>query len=394
MIGGAKNPCHLATIIYLCIVGFLFTTACSLRNDPVSGTYLNANLSSNTVRKATGFRIYEIQGAKVIEVLKPWQGAHEVRFRYVLVPRDAPVDDSLYRLGTVVSVPVERVVCTSTTHIAFLEKLGKLNTLTGISGGKLISNRFIRNGVDNGSIADIGYDRELNFEKLVAVKPDLVVTYGIENEITGFVNRLNDLNIPVVLNGEYMEEDPLGKLEWIKFMAAFFCEDALADHWFDSIAHSYNALKTMIDPLSERPVVMTGLPWKDIWYVPGNNTVLARFISDAGGTYLWNDLISDKAVPMDMESVFEKAGHAEFWINPGTAGSVKDLINRDKRFEYFPPLVNNKVFNNNLRMNETGGNDYWESGITHPHLILRDLISILHPELIPGHELWYYQELK
>ncbi|BAL99694.1 MAG: hypothetical protein KatS3mg049_2263 [Caldilinea sp.] len=51
------------------------------------------------------------------------------------------------------------------------------------------------------------------------------------------------------------------------------------------------------------------------------------------------------------------------------------------------------MYNNNARLNEYGGNDYWEGGLANPDVVLADLIKIFHPELLPDHELVYYRKL-
>lgn len=52
-----------------------------------------------------------------------------------------------------------------------------------------------------------------------------------------------------------------------------------------------------------------------------------------------------------------------------------------------------RVYNNNARTNAAGGNDYWESAVVNPDLVLRDLVKIFHPELV-GEDFVYYKQLK
>ena len=136
--------------------------------------------------------------------------------------------------------------------------------------------------------------------------------------------------------------------------------------------------------MDERPEVMTGLPWKDSWFVAGGRSFAARLIADAGGNYMWRDIQSSEAMPLDLESVFSRAVSADIWINPGVASSIEDL----------PVLKKGSIYNNNARMSEGGGNDYWESATVRPDLILADLISVFHPELLRDHSMLYYKKLK
>jgi len=229
---------------------------------------------------------------------------------------------------------------------------------------------------------------------LLSLRPDIVIAYGITAEISGMVNRLEGLNIPVILNGDYLEDQPLGKTEWIRFLATFFGGETKADSIFRSVVSSYEKYRDLISDISEKPSVMTGLPWKDSWYIPGGESFAAAYIRDAGGTYLWEDLDSREAVPLDLEAIYARAASADLWINCGAAGTLAEISEADSRLNRFQPFHTGRVYNNNARINAAGGNDFWESGVMAPHLILADMISIFHPEVLPSHELVYYQRLE
>jgi iron complex transport system substrate-binding protein len=139
---------------------------------------------------------------------------------------------------------------------------------------------------------------------------------------------------------------------------------------------------------------MSGLPWKDSWYIPGGRSFAAAFIRDAGGEYIWTDLESREAVPVDLEAAYARAVNAEFWINSGSATCLLDIERTEKRLTRFRPYREGNVYNNIARLNPNGGNDFWETGVMEPHLVLADLIHIFHPGLLPGHDLRYYRRLK
>jgi iron complex transport system substrate-binding protein len=282
----------------------------------------------------------------------------------------------------------------STTHVAMFDALGKSDAIVGISGSDYISNPLLCSRLKAGEVRDVGADQTLNYELILSLRPDIIIAYGITAEVNGMVDRLEGLGIPVVLNGDYLEDQPLGKTEWIRFMAAFFKRDMKADSIFMSVVFAYEQYRKLVMDNDQKPTVMTGLPWKDSWYIPGGKSFAAAYIRDAGGDYLWEDLDSREAVPMDLEAIFARAASADLWINCGAAGSLAEIGETDKRLSRFKPVVTGRVFNNNARINPAGGNDFWESGVMAPHLILADLISIFHPEALPDHELVYYTRVE
>jgi iron complex transport system substrate-binding protein len=362
-----------------------------------SGTETSGNEISGTGISGTGyaggFRIESHPGFIILRVRDPWQGSSGVQFSYVLARDPGSIPDSLARLPAI-RIPVSRVICMSTTHIAMIDALNRTETIVGISGPDYVSNPELRRRIAGGEVKDVGADQALDYERIVSLHPDLVMAYGITAEIGGTVKRLEELGIPVVLNGDYLEDEPLGKTEWIRFIAAFYGMERQADSIFTGIAGQYGKYRELAGNVPSRPKVMTGLPWKDVWYVPGGRSFAAAFIRDAGGEYIWNDLDNREAVPVDLESVYARAAGADFWINSGAARSLEDIRRTEARLARFRPFREGSVYNNSARLNPTGGNDFWESGVMEPQLILADLIRIFHPGLLPGYELRYYERLQ
>ncbi len=193
---------------------------------------------------------------------------------------------------------------------------------------------------------------------------------------------------------EYLESSPLGRAEWLKFTALFFNQEAQAEQVFGTIAEDYNALVQITQDLELRPTVFTGFSYDGTWYMPGGKSYVAQLLRDAGATYLWAEIDQTGSLPLDFEAVYDRAARADFWVNVSQDWqSQGDAIAADPRYGEFFALQAGHLFNNNARLNATGGNDYWEGGLINPHLVLADLIKILHPELLPDHELVYYQPL-
>jgi ABC-type Fe3+-hydroxamate transport system, periplasmic component len=233
----------------------------------------------------------------------------------------------------------------------------------------------------------------VNVEQALDLNPDLIMTYGVGNPEFDAHPKLLEAGLKVVLNSEYMESTPLGRAEWIKFTAAFFNQEMAANKAYAAIANRYREIAAKAREVANKPTVLANAPFRGTWYMPGGKSYVAQLLADAGATYLWADDTSSGSQPLSFEEVFERAQNADFWLNPGSAKSLSELQQIDERFSQFTAFQKGNVFNNNKRLNENGGNDYWETGVTNPHLILADLIKILHPELLPDHELFFYQQL-
>jgi iron complex transport system substrate-binding protein len=232
-------------------------------------------------------------------------------------------------------------------------------------------------------------------EMIIRLKPDLVMVYGVGGESSGIIGKLKDLGIRVMINADYLENDPLGKTEWIKVFGTLFSKEKEADSLFSSIAAEYDSIKTFVAEKSARkPSVMLGLPWKDTWYISPGNSFMGRLISDAGGDYIWKETKSETSLPYGLENVWMKAMSADYWLNISTVSKPGEILTVDNRLGDLPAFKNGNLYNNNNRVAKNGGNDYWESGAMNPQIILRDIAAILHPELFPGYRYYYFRKVR
>lgn len=356
------------------------------KNEPEQ--FVNTGLSY-----ARTLEIISCDDFTILRVTKPWQKGDDEIFSYIAARENVVIPDSLALLP-VIRIPVKSVVSFSTTHIGFISALNKTETIKGISGKDYFYDSFLRKLYDNGKIVDVGYPPSIDYETIVRINPDVVFLYGLGASEAAIIKRLADAGISTIMISEFLEDHPLGKAEWIKLFAVLFDLKEKGDSLFDAVSGYYNELIPLVRDLQQKPRVLTGLPWKGTWNMAGGSSFTARLIEDAGGDYLWKDDNSREFIPLSLEAVFSRAGDADIWINTGTAYSMSDLISRDRRFENIRAIRKGLVFNNNARLNPSGGNDYWESGTVRPDLILRDLISVFHPEVLEDNELVYYRKLE
>jgi len=341
--------------------------------------------NNSIVSRAGRFSLEKTDSCILLTITDPWQGAKDIKQVYYLVNRNENLFEAADR-NSVIYVPVEKMICMSTTHVAMVSALGHSYAIVGVSG---VGYMF------NGTAHDVGYEAGMNNELILSLSPDLIMMYGIGSESAGYLSKVQELGIKVMFNADYLENDPLAKAEWIKLFGALFCEEEKADSLFRTICMSYDQIKSYVEQnTAEKPDVLLGLPFRDTWFISPGDSYAARFIEDAGGNYLWHDTKSSVSMPYSIEDVFIRSLKADFWINTGSAGSKMEIISLDPRLEKIPPFQNGNLYNNNKRVSPAGVNDYWESGILQPNLILRDIAAILHPDLFPGHELYYYRKLE
>ncbi len=338
-------------------------------------------IRSYPLQYAEGFSILEYESYWQINVHEAFPGADTLSYRIAKnnQPQYLPME-------------ADRVICTSTTHLPALAMLNEATSLVGFPGTQYISTTEFQPLIQSEAITDLGQDQQLNVEKIASLEPAWVMAFSQGNDGKQ-LNKLRQMGVPVILNGDYMEKTVLGRAEWIKFMAVFFNKLELADRLFSQIETTYNQLRAKADKASNRPSVMKGLLYGDRWFVPGGANWSATLIEDAGGAYIWSSNTDRGWLELSYETVLDAAGKSDYWIGVGSITTMQELKAADARYEQFKPFQTGRVYSYAGRIGPGGGVDYLENGYARPDIVLKDLVKILHPDLIPDHNLYFFMPL-
>ena len=373
----------ISTITLLCL---LFLASC-VYNKKTSLEAFKQDVY--TPEYATGFKILGAKNAQstLIQVSNPWQGAKNVTMSY-FISRNGELPPTGFT-GPTIPAGAQRIVCMSSSYIAMLDALGQVDRIVAVSGINYIANPYILAHKD--SIKDMG--PEINYELLLGLKPDVVLLYGIGDAQTAVTDKLKELAIPYMYVGEYLEESPLGKAEWLVALSELTDSRDKGIDVFREIPKRYQALKDLTASVEQRPTVMFNTPWNDSWVMPSTQSYMVQLVTDAGADYIYKENTSNSSAPIGLETAYGLIQKADYWINVGTASTLDELKNMNPKFADAKSVRNKTVYNNNLRITATGGNDYWESAVVRPDVVLRDLIHIFHPELVSD-STYYYRHLE
>ena len=389
-VGGSILICMKNLAIGGVLLLFFFIGSCG---QQTSDPYPLAE-SLYTPLYAQGFQLKKEGDLRILYVKKSWLEDDQNTFAYTLYPRS----DALLHKGKEghIPYPITRAVCLSTTHVAYLEKILQREVIKGVSGAQYLSNPLVKKEVMLGAIMDVGYEGALNYEALLSLHPDVVFAYGIAGTSSAYLKPLAQMGVPVVFMGDYLESHPLGKAEYMVAFSAFFDSDVMemAVGSFTEICEAYHHLLALLHSSSPRVKVLLNAPFKDVWYIPGGDNYMAMLLADAGGVALGSRAGVKESRGISLEQVYQYALEADYWLHPNAFRNLNTLAESDARFAQIPAFKAGCVYNNTLRSTPGGGSDFWESGVTEPHIILSDLIKILHPELLPEYQLVYYERLE
>lgn len=343
------------------------------------------------VRYSKNFTIEKQGEISIVTVRNPWRGS-TASFRYLLKPRGHSTPPG-FADCQVVEVPVQRSIVLSTTFLAIMDQLGTVDTMVGFGDLDRVHTKSVLKAAKADRIIEVGDGSNLQVETVLDLQPEIIFTFA-GGGFRDVHPKLLEAGLQVAVCAEYMETHPLGRSEWIKFFALFFGKEKEAEKIFSDLEQRYLGLTALTRNVKDRPSVVTNTPFQGRWYASGGQSYVGKFLADAGADFIWGHTSHIGSIPMDIEFVYDRGRDAQVWLNTGTWKSLAEAHQADPRLADFASLKAGRLYNNNKRINKGGGNDFWESGMMAPDVILADLIRILHPELLPDHELYYYQHLK
>lgn len=364
------------------------------KNNSVQNPTAKQDISTTTLTHATGFTITSTENFKILTIKNPWPNAEE-DYKYALVPKNVASKITLNKdeFDGIITIPIQKIVVTSTTHIPALELLGVENTLVGFPGTDYVSSEKTRTLIDNKSVRELGKNEGINTEVLLELRPNLVVGFGIDGNNKSF-ETIKKSNIPVIYNGDWVEKSPLAKAEWIKFFGVLYNKEKEADSIFKTIEKDYLEAKIIAKTVKSKPSILSGAMYKDVWYLPNGTSPEAQLLKDANVNYLWSETTASGSIALSFEAVFTKGKSADIWLSPSYYNSLEGLEKANTHYTQFDAFKNNNIYTFVNNTGKTGGVTYYELGTARPDLVLKDLIKICHPELLEDYQPQFFQKLK
>lgn len=362
-------------ILILC-----FVVSCQSNNK-------HKNIERQSTKYALHFDFFQENNDLKLAVYGPWQGAKNEKFEYILS------SDTLSNNSSKITIPIKRAICLSTTHLGFIEAIDERNSVVGLSGTQIVYDSIIIERIKQKKVFEIGYENNIDIELILKLKPQIVFVYDISGTMKEKFSFIEKNGIPVVYVAEYLENNPLGRAEWLKFFALFFNKLSQANNIFENIEKDYLELKKH-NKSKQKPNVLVNIPFQGVWYVPGGLSFMAKLIEDAGGNYIFKENKQSESFIVTIENIFSLNQKIDVLINTSNYNSIEQLIANENRLEMLNCIQQKKVYNNTKRTNISNANDFWESGVVFPNKILKDLSICFSNDSIFLDSLFYYHKLE
>lgn len=331
------------------------------------------------VNYADGFDIISYGSIHKLIIKKGFQGDNSKQ-SFIIIPKNITLPDSLKEY-TIIRTPIDRIVLTTSTQVTMLQAIDEEKALIGFPNTDYISSKKVRQMIDSGSVSDIGHEQNINYEKLFSLNPDVVMGFGVDTSLPHY-DKIRSLDIPVIMNSDWLEAHPLGRAEWIKVFGLLFNKLSQAEIIFNETQKHYLELKALAKKTTDKPTIICGSVFQDVWYAPSGNSSMAKMIKDANAEYIWEDLKSEGNLALSIELVIDKGKKANIWLVSGNYLSLNELKKANKIYPRLTSVQNARVYSYAHLKGDTGGFIYLEESPLHPDFVLEDLINIFHPEIL------------
>ena len=371
-------------ILLITLLG-IFISSCK-KETKKSTSKLETSIS---IKYAKGFSVNVENGVKKLKINAPYQNTNKT-FEYIISSESLESNNKINNIH----VPINKMVITSTTHVPMVELLGEEKSIVGFPYAKYVSSEKTRALIDDEKIKEIGKESSLNTEILLDLQPDLVVGYSVTTADKS-LTTVEKSGISVIYNGDWLEETPLGRAEWIKFFGILYNKEKEADSIFNIIEKNYLNAKALASNTEKQPNILSGaIMNKDIWNLPAGDSFVAQFLKDANLNYLWQNTKGKGSLSLNFESVFDKGVNADFWIAPGYFSTKEQMLQNNQIYQQFDAFKKDKIYTPSTKKGATGGIIYYELAPSRPDLVLKDLIKITNPDLLKNYELTFFEKMQ
>ena len=375
-----KHSLRQSSIFLFVVVSFILLTGCHSNVGKPEGTPIKMEYSRL-------LDIVDCDGYRLVTIADPWSDTR-VLHRYALVPRESEVPSGLPAEITVVRTPLERLCVSTSVHAALMEKLGALDQVASICESKYILNTAVQAEIKKGRIKDVGSGLNPNVEMIAQLRTDVLLMSPFEGASYGLLEKTG---IPIVECADYMETSALGRAEWMKFYGMLVGREAEANQLFAEVRDNYNSLKSLASHEKKHPKLLADLLSGNTWYMPGGGSCYGVLFKDAGADY---SIASDKvsgSQPLSQESVLLGGRDADVWMIKYSRPqdfTYASLLQENAIYNEFAPFRQHHIYGCNALLTP-----FYEEVPFRPDILLKDVISILYPHLLPDYQPIFYHPL-
>ena len=301
--------------------------------------------------------------------------------KILTVPEDQEIPEGIEDDTIILQEPVSNLYLVSSGVMDMFDKIDAIDTLSFSSqkaDGWYIEGA--KKAMEEGSLVYAGKYSKPDYELLVSGNCSLAIENTMIQHTPKVIEMLSDFDIPTLIEYSSYENEPLGRMEWVKFFGALTGREEEAERIFGEQEQIVEKI------LQENQADKTGKEQQTVafFYITSNGLAqvrkstdyLAKMIEMAGGSYIFDNLTEESSsrstVSMQLEDFYDGAKDADYLIYNSTIdGGVKSI---DELIDKFPLLADFRAVQNGHVWCTT--NDMYQQSMSIGYMI-RDIHSML-----------------
>lgn len=281
---------------------------------------------------------------------------------YVIVPEGKADNDLGFEGVTFIRRPADNIYLAASSAMDLFARLDGLDDIKACStSAEDYSMPEVQSRIEDGIITYVGKYSAPDYETLMGMGTDLAIESTMIYHTPEVKEQLEKFGIPVIVERSSYEEDPLGRLEWIKLYGIILGKEETAESFFEEQSKAVQELK---DKLSQETVEKKTVAF---FYVSSNGYInvrkpgdyLSKMIQIAGGDYALGGIRLDEenalsTVNINWEDFYREAKDADILIYNGTIdggiNSIDDLTAKNELFSDFRAVREGNVWCTNMNL--------------------------------------------
>ena len=314
--------------------------------------------------------------------------------QFLIVPENGEMSESLYQKMqeqeiVVLHRPMENLYLVASSAMDMFSTLDGLEAIA--FSGQKEEGWYIepaREAMKRGEILYAGKYNKPDYELIVSNNCSLAIENMMISHAPEVVEKLEDFDIPVMIDYSSYESHPLGRVEWVKFYGALLGKEEEAERIFEEQTAILERVGA--DVKTDKTVAFFFITSNGLVQVRQASDYVPKMIELAGGNYIFEDLGDSETgrstLNMQVEEFYNGAKDADILIYnssiDGGVSNVEELLDKCELLADFKAVKEGKVW--------CTTNDMYQQSLSIGYLI-EDIHAVLQGEEKDMHYLFPLQ---
>lgn len=249
--------------------------------------------------------------------------------KFLIVPEAKEAPQDLERDTVVLKRPVTDIYLVASSAMDMFRALDGIDCIA--FSGQKEDGWYIdeaRDAMERGDMLYAGKYNKPDYELIVSEGCTLAIENMMISHSPEVVEKLEDFDIPVMIEYSSYEPHPLGRVEWVKFYGALLGRDAEAEQIFEEQAAVFAQMAGEED--TGKTAAFFFVTANGLIQVRQSSDYIPKMIEIAGGKYVFDNLgdaeTRRSTMNIQVEEFYAGAKEADFLIyNSSIDGGVSDL---------------------------------------------------------------------